>query len=225
MRAKFSNLLWGLFFVIIGLGFAGSAFGLWEFQLFFTGWWTLFIIVPCGISLIQNGFRVWPTAGLILGILLLASSRGYIDASVIGKLIVPVIFILIGLSIIFKNWLLKDINRIHVKYQGGNSEYSAIFAGRRDRVTGEKFMGTTINAIFGGVDLDLRNAIIEEDVLINATAVFGGINIFVPPNVKVKVSNVPIFGGVDCKVMDPVDSNAPTILINSTCMFGGIDIK
>lgn len=225
MRAKLSNLLWGLFFIIIGIGFAGNVLFDWDFHLFFTGWWTFFIIIPCGISLIQNGFRVWPAAGLTIGLLFLLSSRGYLDAGLVASLIMPLIFILIGLSIIFKNWLLKDIHRLHVKFQGGDSEYSAIFAGRKDRIIGEKFMGTTINAIFGGVDLDLRNAIVDEDIVINATAVFGGINIFVPPNVKVKVSNVPIFGGVDCKVMNPIGPNAPTILINSTCMFGGIDIK
>ncbi len=86
-------------------------------------------------------------------------------------------------------------------------------------------MGTTMNAIFGGVELDLTDAIIDEDVVINATAVFGGIDIKVPYNVKVKVSNVPVFGGVSNKVPTSRDLNAPTIFLNSTCMFGGIDIK
>lgn len=226
MRSKLSNLLWGLFFVLIGIGFAGNALWGWGFTLFFDGWWTLFIIVPCTISLIQNGFRAWPFGGLVIGIFLLLADRGIVDGDILAKLIVPFIFILIGLSIIFKNILLREYSHHkNVQYQGGTSEYSAIFAGRRDRITGEKFMGTTINAIFGGIDLDLRNAIIDEDIIINASAIFGGINIFVPTNVKVKISNVPIFGGVDCKYNDSTDPNAPTILINSTCMFGGIDVK
>ena len=226
MRIKTSNILWGLFFILIGIGFAGNAFNLWNFELFFRGWWTLFIIIPCAISLIQNGFRVSNLAGLIIGIMLLMSSQGIIDGNVMGKLVVPFIFVLIGLSMIFKNLFHGDNNiRIDVKYQGGAAEHSAIFAGNRYQITGEKFMGTTINAIFGGVDLDLRNAIIDEDIVINATAVFGGIDILVPANVKVKVSNVPIFGGVDNKVGTPLDPNAPTIFLNSTCMFGGIDIK
>lgn len=226
MRSKLSNLLWGLFFVIIGIGFAGNAVLGWHFNLFFHGWWTLFIIIPFAIDLIQNGIRPWPLGGLLVGIFLLLASRGIVDGDILAKLIVPFIFILIGLSIIFKNFLLREYtHHKNVQYQGGNSEYSAIFSGRTDRVTGEKFMGTTINAIFGGVDLDLRNAIIDEDVIINASAIFGGIDIFLPPNVKVKVSNVPIFGGVDCKYVGSADPNAPTILINSTCMFGGIDIK
>jgi predicted membrane protein len=226
MRIKSSNIIWGLLFIVLGVGFAGNAFNLWDFELFFRGWWTLFIIVPCGISLIQNGFRVSNLAGLLIGIMLLMSSRGIINGDVMGKLIVPFIFVLIGISMIFKNMFHGDFShRIDVKYQGGSAEHSAIFAGNNYQVTGEKFYGTTINAIFGGVDLDLRNAIIDEDVVINATAVFGGIDIKVPSNVKVKVSNVPIFGGVDNKAGTSTDPNAPTIFLNSTCMFGGIDVK
>ena len=226
MRVKVSSILWGLFFIIIGIGFAGNAFDLWNFEVFFDGWWTLFIIVPCSISLIQNGFRVWTLVGLVIGIMLLLSSRGMIDGDVLGKLIAPLIFVLIGCSMIFKNLFHGDLgNRINVQYQGGTSDHSAIFSGSKYQVTGEKFLGTTINAVFGGFDLDLRNAIIDEDVIINATAVFGGIDILVPPNVKVKVSNVPIFGGVDNKTFKSLDPNAPTIFLNSTCMFGGIDIK
>lgn len=65
----------------------------------------------------------------------------------------------------------------------------------------------------------------QHDVEINATAIFAGIDIFVPSNVRIKINNVPIFGGVDNKVADTTDPNAPTIYLNSTCMFGGIDIK
>ena len=65
------------------------------------------------------------------------------------------------------------------------------------RPTNEKVTGATATAIFGGVDLDLRNAIIDEDIVITSTAIFGGIDIFLPSNVNVKVSSLPIFGGVD----------------------------
>ena len=38
----------------------------------------------------------------------------------------------------------------------------------------KKFNGANLTAVFGGVKCDLRNAIIEEDALINACSVFGG---------------------------------------------------
>lgn len=227
MRNKISNALWGLFFILIGIIIAGNAFNLWEFNIFFDGWWTLFIIIPSLISIFQNGFRTSSLITLTIGILLLLSIQDVLSFEVFGKLIIPVIFVFIGINMIFKNFFhIGDNSKSsNVKYQGGSSEYTAIFSGSRHQIVGEKFLGTTLNAIFGGVELDLRNAIIDEDIVINATAIFGGIDIFVPSNVKVKVSNVPIFGGVDNKAPTIVDANAPTIFVNSTCMFGGIDIK
>jgi predicted membrane protein len=226
MKMKPSNLIWGLIFILAGVGFAGNVLDLWDFNLFFNGWWTLFIIIPCIVSLIQNGFSSGNVIGLTIGVLLLLSMQGIFDFDVLGKLIVPLIFIMIGISIIFKNVFHRDgVSHQNIKYQGGGSEHSAIFAGSSYRITGEKFMGTTMNAIFGGVELDLTDAIIEEDVVINATVVFGGIDIKVPYNVKVKISNVPIFGGVSNKVPTARDLNAPTVFLNSTCMFGGIEVK
>ncbi len=57
-------------------------------------------------------------------------------------------------------------------------------------------------AVFGGVDLNLKDARIYHDVVINVTSVFGGGEILVPPNVKVKVSSLPIFGGVSNRPKD-----------------------
>ena len=73
--------------------------------------------------------------------------------------------------------------------------------------------------------MDLRNAVIEQDIMIKATAVFGGIVIYVPEGVIVQTSTVPIFGGATNKAKATNVVNAPTILINSLCMFGGVEIR
>lgn len=107
---------------------------------------------------------------------------------------------------------------------GNQTEYTAIFSSNKVHVN-DTFYGAELNAIFGAIVLDLRDANIQQDIEINATAIFAGIDIFVPSNVRIKINNVPIFGGVDNKVVDTAGANAPTIYLNSTCMFGGIDIK
>lgn len=226
MRNKLSNAIWGILFIVLGIGFAGNAIFSWNFNIFFNGWWTLLIIVPCSISLVKNGFKTSSFIGLLIGIMLLLSEQQYIDGDLFGKLIVPFIFVGIGISMVVKNFFGRDHGlNVKIDYQGGTNDHSAIFAGANYNFAGEKFMGTTVNAVFGGVEMDLRNAIIDEDVMIHATAVFGGIEIWVPSNVRVKVSNVPIFGGVDNKANHSLDKDAPVLYINSTCMFGGINIK
>jgi predicted membrane protein len=67
--------------------------------------------------------------------------------------------------------------------------------------------------------------VITGDCDINASAVFGGIDIYLPQGVRVKINNVPVFGGVSNKYMQSADPAAPIVYLNSTCMFGGIDIK
>ena len=80
-------------------------------------------------------------------------------------------------------------------------------------------------SVFGGVKCDLRNAIIDSDVVINATVVFGGVEIYVPSHVKVKIKAIPIFGGVDNKAHTKVDEDSHIIYVNATVVFGGVEIK
>lgn len=227
MRSKVSNVLWGLFFIIIGVGFAGYTLDLWNFNLFFNGWWTLFIIIPSCIGLIQKGFNTSSITGIVIGTLLLLACQNVLSFNIILKLIVPIIFVITGLSLIFKNLFspVDRINKMHMENGNNRTEYAAVFSGDKIHFNNETFYGCSINAIFGGIELDLTNAVIESDVVINCSSIFGGIDIFVPSNVKVVTSNVPIFGGVSNKAKRPNDASAYTIYINSTCMFGGVEIR
>ena len=81
-----------------------------------------------------------------------------------------------------------------------------------------------MEAVFGGIKLDLREAIIKKDVVINARAIFGGIDILVPENINVVVSSSSMFGGVDNK-REINQDNKITIYVNDSSLFGGIDIK
>lgn len=89
----------------------------------------------------------------------------------------------------------------------------------------KNLIGTDLTAVFGGVECDLTKALISSDKVINATAVFGGIDIFVPDNVKVKIKSTSIFGGVTDKKAHYTKEDAHTIYINASCIFGGVDIK
>jgi predicted membrane protein len=234
MRNKLSNSLWGLFFIVVGLGIAGKVIGLWEFEIWQGGWWTFLIIIPCFISMIQSGFGVGSTLGFIIGVMLFLSY--HIDLNfTIWQLIVPAFLIFIGLRIMFQNAFRKnhnffeknmDTNGTPGKDFSGTirAEHSAVFSSNRVHVT-DIFGGANINTVFGGVVFDLRDAIIPGDVEVNATAIFGGIDMYLPKGVKIKTNNVPIFGGISNKTEQSTDPGAPTIYLNSTCMFGGIDIK
>ena len=223
------SILWGIVLVIIGGLLGCKAAGLIEFDtIFFDGWWTLFIIIPCAICAItEKGHRVGNLIGLLVSVLLLLACQDIIDFSLLWKLLVPAIIVIIGLSLIFKNAFNKQLNT-EIKNLSGkidDAEISAIFSGQNVDMKGEKFTGKKLSAVFGGLKLDLREAIIKEDAVIDASAVFGGIDILVPENVNVKVKSSALFGGVKSKREKAADEKNPTIFVNGSAMFGGIEIK
>ena len=225
---KLSKILWGLALIAIGGIFALNAFGITDIEVFFDGWWTLFIIVPCFIGIFSEREKTGNIIGLLIGVFLLLCCQNVLGFDMLWKLAVPAIIVIIGLKLIF-NAVFGDkaAKMIVESRQNGNDVKTgcATFSGQDMNFDGEKFDGAEISAIFGGVKCDLRNAIIEKDCAVTATAIFGGIDIYVPDNVNVKISSNSIFGGVSEKKHRPYMENAVTLYINATCIFGGAEIK
>ena len=225
---KVGNILWGVVFIVIGLIIAGNTLGITDINIFFDGWWTLLIIIPCFIGLFKEREKTGNIIGLIIGIVLLLSCQNIVDFDIIWKLLFPVILVGIGISLIVKDAVSgkvnKEIKKLNEKKTGEN-EYCATFSGQDIKFDGEKFTSADLTAVFGGIKCDIRKAIIEEDTVINTSSIFGGITIYVPENVKVKIKSSSIFGGVsdDKKHSDNID--AKTVYINASCLFGGVEIK
>ena len=226
---KKENIIWGIILIIIGVIFGLNAMGITDINIFFKGWWTLFIIIPAIVDIIKEPTKTGNYIWLAIGVLLLLNAQGIIKLSNISKLIFPAILIIIGAGIIFKEQVGTKVNE-KIKELNENTdkekleEYYATFSGQTINLKGEIFKGANVNAIFGGLDLNITEAEINKDTLINATAVFGGIDIKVPSNVNVQVKSTGIFGGTDNKIKK-VTENMPTIYIKSFCLFGGVDIK
>ena len=196
---KLSKILWGIALIAIGGIFALNAFGITDIEVFFDGWWTLFIIVPCFIGIFSEREKTGNIIGLLIGVFLLLCCQNVLGFDMLWKLAVPAIIVIIGLKLIF-NAVFGDkaAKMIVESRQNGNDVKTgcATFSGQDMNFDGEKFDGAEISAIFGGVKCDLRNAIIEKDCAVTASAIFGGIDIFVPDNVNVKITSNSIFGGV-----------------------------
>lgn len=225
-----SNYIWGLFLILVGIILGLNAFGVTNINLFFDGWWTVFIIVPSLNGLIKGEDRIGALIGLIIGLFLLLSCQDVIDFSLIFKLLIPVILVVIGLSIIFKDKVkdiaVKNMGKINDKEIDMEHTYTSTFSEEKINLDNEKLESCAINSIFGSVSLDLRNAIIDEDIVINNYVVFGGVTIKVPKDVNVVVKTTNIFGGVDNKTSrNKSKENVKTIYIKGTILFGGIDIK
>jgi len=111
-------------------------------------------------------------------------------------------------------------------YHGG--PIVAIFGGAVRKGRWRVPPSSTVVTVFGGADIDLRDAILPgREVTIRAVSVFGGMSITVPPEMRVVDSGVAIFGGRDVsgETAESEGPNAPLLRIKGACVFGGISIR
>jgi hypothetical protein len=114
-----------------------------------------------------------------------------------------------------------------------------IFWGGKRRIVAKNFAGGEIVAIFGGFEIDLREADILGSVAeIEVVTIFGGGEIRVPPNWEIVMETVGIFGGCDDRTRHPDfpvaaapaagGSAAPQpkrLIIKGAAIFGGLVVK
>ena len=223
---KARRILWGIVLIAAGVIWALNEFNITNINVFFDGWWTLFIIVPCTIDLFTEREKAGNIIGIVIGVFLLLCCRDILSFSMLWKLLVPAVIVIIGLKLVLTGLFCNKVNEILKKLRSEGKELKAgcaTFSGCDMKCDNEVFEGAELTAVFGGVKCDLRNAIIEKDCAIEVSAIFGGIDIFVPAGVNVKVNSNSIFGGVSNKTV--VYKNAPTVYVGGTCMFGGVEIK
>lgn len=224
---KTSTWLWGIVLIIIGVVLGINALGIAHINVFFPGWWTLFIIVPCFIGLFDDNDKTGDLIGLCIGAILLMACLGFYSFRVVWQLALPVILVVIGLSMLFKDVIRKQVLKGAKKLSPDDGDtHWATFSGQKLNYDDEDFEKADLEAVFGGVDCDLRGAKIKDGAMIKASAIFGGVNIKLPKDVKVKVVSTSIFGGVSDKHSVKVDEDADkTVFIDATCLFGGVEIK
>jgi len=104
----------------------------------------------------------------------------------------------------------------------------AVFSGHKRVLETRDFRSADLFAVFGGIELDLRRSGMTQDSIIDANAIFGGIEIKVPQNWVVDVHGNGIFGGYEDKTIHPVtDPNvpAPRLVVTGFAIFGGISVS
>ena len=80
-------------------------------------------------------------------------------------------------------------------------------------------------ALFGGMDLDMREAIFEAPVVeIAGFWCFGGLDIKVPEGMQVRDQTGGIFGGTDVRDLGEPIPGAPTLVIKGLTLFGGVSV-
>jgi hypothetical protein len=102
----------------------------------------------------------------------------------------------------------------------------AIFSGSDYRGVWQAPRALTTLCVFGGSSIDFRKAVVPpEGVTISCLCLFGGVDVIVPPGMRVHVRGVGIFGGFDRTNNEVDDPDAPTIVVEGLALFGGVSVR
>ncbi|MFB6201666.1 MAG: LiaI-LiaF-like domain-containing protein [Halorhabdus sp.] len=133
----------------------------------------------------------------------------------------PLVIVAFGLSIILGQYRSRSraVSDAYVSAIG-------VFGGSEQRPTTSAFEGADLTALFGGVELDLREAGIEQrPARVSATALFGGCEVVVPPEWNVQFDVLPIFGGAeDERKRRERDHDETDLVVTGFVAFGGVSV-
>ncbi|MEA1987341.1 MAG: DUF5668 domain-containing protein [Candidatus Marinimicrobia bacterium] len=229
---NYNRTIIAIVFVAVGLLLLARNFDLVNFNINLSTWWPA-ILIFVGLSKLvsdrmNRGFAIFL---IILGSIFLLRNLNYFEnlSWNLSDIFWPVIFVFIGLSILFKGSFHQiDKHRNSVTDKSKVFDYFTIFGGSNNKVHSTDLQSGKALAIFGGVDIDLLSAKINDNKLaVSLTVIFGGIDLKIPSNWNVIQKGMPIFGAFDDKrkTADNLIENAPTVYLYTFIAFGGVTIK
>ena len=97
------SIVFGVILVIIGVIVGLNLFNVTNIDLFFPGWWTLIIIIPSIITIINGKHKIDGIIGLVLGVILLLICQKIVSTEDVLKVAIPLAIVALGLDIIIKS--------------------------------------------------------------------------------------------------------------------------
>ncbi|HEY0873302.1 MAG TPA: DUF5668 domain-containing protein [Vicinamibacterales bacterium] len=87
------------------------------------------------------------------------------------------------------------------------------------------FRGGELAAFMGGCEIDLRQAAINGEAVIDVFAMWGGIEIRVPEGWRVIGRVTPILGAFEDTTRSPQGETTHTLVVRGAVLMGGVDVK
>jgi predicted membrane protein len=217
------QLLIGLLVILIGI-----LFTLDNLRVIDAGdylrYWPVGLIAIGGLKLWQSRGGRGLVAALVFtgaGIWLLLESARIVTVTLWD--IWPMLLVFLGASLVWHG-LRGRRERTGVDSSAtisGLAVLGGIHRGNNSRA----FRGGDLTAILGGCEIDLRQAAIEGEAVLDVFAMWGGIEIRVPEAWSVSGRVVPILGGFEDKTRPSEGATAHRLVVRGFAIMGGIEIK
>ena len=221
MNQSIVRIITGIIVLGIGAGALLDALNIFSFWEHFQTWWPLLIIGAGVLTLIGNprSNYVWALALILIGGLLQLNRLDLTEVNIFA-LIWPIIIIAVGLSI-----LTNFSSRKKVTKGKDVDNISAVLSGSDTVSTSKNYKGGRITAVMGGAVLDLRDAQIKDEAVLDIFALCGGVEIKVPREWRVQSQATMILGGIENKTTTRNSESGPVLTITGTVALGGIEVN
>jgi predicted membrane protein len=209
---------------------------------FATYWPALLIVMGIGNILQYSDFRNLMSGG----ILVLVGVIFQLDRLHIFYLkdIWPIALIILGIAIVIGGFWRPMVccgpifhrhrhrRVLFGSTEGNNSDFnsdtlnlSTVLGEGKYHVTSKAFKGGDVSTVMGGVELDLRDAEIENDkASITVSAVMGSVEIWLPPNWEIVLKGTPILGSIENRTRASNDTTKK-IFIDASAVMGSIELR
>ncbi len=244
-RNPLGGAIIGLFLIAGGGLFLLRNLGIMYFDNL-SDYWPL-ILIAWGVSQLataRGGHVVIPGVGLtVLGSIFLLRNLGYIHGN-IGGFIWSGMLIALGAALLMRNlygpdWWGGGQSVGGTSSSAGLSDASesdarkiqadVIFGGINRKFVSQTFEGGRISVVFAGADIDLRGANTQQtEMVINADAVFGGVDLKVPDTWLVDVRGSGVFGSYEDLTHHPSQTGtttSPRLIVKGGAVFGGVTVR
>jgi predicted membrane protein len=210
------RLLVGVALLSVGALLLADLAGLLDAGETLATWWPLFVILAGLLKFTTHPRDVGGAAAVTgVGVVLLAWRL-----DVVGALLLPLVLIGAGLVVLFRTphaeaW----------RIDSPALDLLAVFGSRDSRVTATRFDGGRAMAVFGGLDLDLRDtALPPEGADLELVSVFGDLEVLLPMGWTVEVSGPVVLGDLDDRTLG-APAGAPVLRVRTTVVFGDVELR
>ena len=235
-RGMTSQVLMGVLVIAIGLLFLLDNLDIIEVRDALAFWPLVFIFA--GVAKLldttsPNGYLVG-LAGIGIGVTMILHRLGIIYFS--WRAAWPLILIAVGALLVYRAMTGQRSVRFGVAVVDGKDgtpeagggmqtvDVTAILGGFERRVHSQDFRGGEVTAVMGGCALDLREASMTGEAVINVFAFWGGVTLKVPPDWTIVLEGTPILGGFEEKTVRPPDSSK-RLVVRGYAIMGGVEVR
>jgi hypothetical protein len=136
----------------------------------------------------------------------------------------PVLLVLFGASMVWRG-LHRAGDRHPASDANSTLSALAVLGGMNRGNNSRTFRGGDLTAVLGGCEIDLRQAAIDGEAVLEVFAMWGGIEIKVPDDWTIVGRVTPILGGFDDKTRPPLGATAHRLVVRGFAIMGGIEVK